>query len=167
MNTNPHIPSVASLTLPASLSFAYMGDVQPARDEARKAGLHTEVIENDLKDTDKLRYTLNIREFAVGDGATLSGYSDCHACTVIARTAKTLTLRRDKATLLNGTNSGQPDALRFSPGGFVGHTSGTQRYEYSSDPSGYVVIARLTKTGWKAQGKALSAGRHEHYDFNF
>lgn len=108
------------------------------------------------------------REFAVGDGATVCLWSDRHAYTVTARTDKTLTLRRDKATLLNNVNSGEKDALQFSPGGFVGHTSGTQRYSYAPDEQGQIVKARLTKRGWQTACKErVCAGRSEHYDFNF
>jgi hypothetical protein len=107
--------------------------------------------------------------FTVGEGATCHGWSDSRAYTVIAVTAKSVTLRRDKATLLNGIKSGAPDALSFSPGGFCGHTSGTQRYEYAQDEAGSVVIARLHKHGrWMTPGnERVTVGRHEHYDFNF
>jgi hypothetical protein len=38
--------------------------------------------------------------YKIGDGVTLCGYSDRSAYTVIAVTAKTITIQRDKATLL-------------------------------------------------------------------
>ena len=112
-------------------------------------------------------YAVSARAFEVGDGATVSGYSDADAYTVTARTAKTLTLRADKQTLLNGTGSGAPDALQFSRGGFVGHTSGRQRWECQPDTNGRTVTARLTLKGWQADGKSVGAGRRPHYDFNF
>ncbi len=131
--------------------------------------------------------------FSVGDGATLCGYSDRTAYTVIAVTASTITLQRDKATLLNGRDSGQPDALTFTAGGFVGHTEGVQRYSYERNTSGHIVKAHIgrklkkqslpcgewTKDGQgnlvthklvpsiKAGSSNVIAGRHEHYDFNF
>lgn len=83
---------------------------------------------------------------------------------------RTLEVRRLKATLLNGVNSGQPDALQFSPGGFCGHTSGTQRYSFEPDASNAVIRIRLGKKGWKdAHGNRYSVGDEprEFYDFNF
>ncbi len=119
----------------------------------------------------------------VVDGpATYTVASDSYACTVVAidRKGTRVTLRRDKAKLLNGAGSGEPDALKFEPGGFCGHTSGTQRYAYEADPNGetYVVTRRVRKSGdvvWKSVGygtskPGLSAhflGREEHYDFNY
>ena len=46
------------------------------------------------------KYGEYFRENAqVGEGATVCYFSDAHAYTIIKRTAKTLTLQRDKATL--------------------------------------------------------------------
>lgn len=115
--------------------------------------------------------------FEVGDGATLCLYTDRYACTVVAVSpnGKTITLRRDKATLLNGFESGEPDALVFSPGGFMGHTSGVQRYSYEPNPDGQEFKASLRKNGqWvrcghatTSPGNRVTAGRHERYDYNF
>lgn len=126
--------------------------------------------------------------YKVGDGATLCGYSDRHAYTVIAVTAKTVTLQRDKATLLNGMNSGEADALTFTPGGFAGHTEGIQRYRYEANPNGEVIKAHMKKKPRKVWTKGaapdggygyvmhahftngastLIPGRFEHYDYNF
>lgn len=124
--------------------------------------------------------------FKVGDGVTLCFYSDRDAYTVIAVTAKTITIQRDKATLLNGFESGEPDALQFSPGGFCGHTSGQQRYSYERDEKGSILKCHMKKrpmmvwtrgedgkysdvpTADFRNGSArIIAGRHEHYDYNF
>ncbi|MDP2324289.1 MAG: hypothetical protein Q8N51_09705 [Gammaproteobacteria bacterium] len=112
----------------------------------------------------------------VGDPVTRSGYSECHAGYVIqineARTK--LVMQDGNARLLNGANSGEPDALHFSPGGFCGHTSGTQRWEITPNPNGRLHIFTLRKNGrWietglaHNQGKPLCAGHHHHHDFNF
>lgn len=108
-------------------------------------------------------------DFKVGDYATALGYSDRYAYEVVARTAKTLTLRRLKATLLNGAASGEPDALHFSPGGFCGHTSGTQRYSYAPMPEAPTVKAHWSpKRGCFKMGTSrIVLGASEHYDFNF
>ena len=111
----------------------------------------------------------------VGAGATEYCYSDVHSYTVVAvsKSGKRCTVQRDKSRLLNGPISGEPDALVFEPGGYVGHTSGRQRWEIERDPEGKVVEISLRKNGrWMEVG--LSSGNHfvigkriEHYDFNF
>ena len=109
----------------------------------------------------------------IGDGATLHGYSDRKAATVIkiSKSGKTVWVQEDKAKLLNGAGSGEPDALEFEPGGFVGHTSGTQRWDCKPNPEGAVYRAFLRKNGnWRITSsgmRATFAGRHHHYDFNF
>ena len=120
-----------------------------------------------------------LNDAKVGDGATYTIYTDSHAGTIIGRTEANIIWRRDKATLLNGYNSGEDDALEFTPGGFVGHTSGRQRYAYEPDPEGEVRIfsRRKMRNGdyvWKLKGarkgspgNVLSAGRFENYDYNF
>jgi len=133
-----------------------------------------------------------VNPFKVGDGATLCMYSDRQAYTVIKVTAQSVTLQRDKATLLNGHNSGEPDALTFTPGGFVGHTEGIQRYKYEADPKGEIIVARMKRkprrvslpcgewvenerglfterlAPWfKHKSSTVVPGRSEHYDFNF
>jgi len=112
----------------------------------------------------------------VGDGATILQYSDRHACTIVAvsKSGRTITLKRDKATLLNGPKSGEPDAMKFSVGGFFGHMSGTQRYSYEPDPTATEQKATLRKDGHYhivgagiRSGKVLIGVRREHYDHNF
>jgi hypothetical protein len=108
-----------------------------------------------------------------GDGATVLGWTDSRAYTVISVSpkGKTAVLQRDKARLLNAVGSGEADALKFSPGGFVGHTSGQQRYEINRDVSGETVTARLHRDGrWylsKSTTRVLMGQRSEYYDFNF
>lgn len=109
----------------------------------------------------------------VGAGATVYGYSDREAYTVIAVApgGRRCTLQRDKATLLNGHNSTEADKLTFSPGGFMGHTSGRQRYSYEADPDGEKITATLRKDGtWRvanSKARVVMGVRNEHYDFNF
>lgn len=111
-----------------------------------------------------------------GDPVTRSGYSDCHAGYVIQiNAARTKLVMKDgDARLLNGAGSGEPDALTFTPGGFCGRTSGTQRWEIMPSDNGRVTIFTLRKNGrWietglaHNQGKPLCAGHHHHHDFNF
>ena len=107
----------------------------------------------------------------VGDGATVLCFSDRHAYTITRIESKRLIhIQRDKAKLLNGINSGEPDALHSEPGGFCGHTSGVQRYEYTRSPGSVIKRATLRKDGkWRLSNdvREIVAGRDEHYDFNF
>ena len=116
----------------------------------------------------------------VGQGANVYGYSDVMAYTVISvsKSGNSAVIQRDKVKLLNGVTSGEPDALKFSPGGFVGHTSGSQRYSYERDPNGETIrISRRTAKrmagSWRTPGSGTGAAhvtfgeRSEHYDFNF
>lgn len=122
----------------------------------------------------------------VGMGATFTMWTDRYACTIIEvrRNGREVVLQRDKATLLNGFKSGEPDALEFSPGGFVGHTSGTQRHNYQRDPKGErIIVTRRevknrdgsTRIVWKRKGDparrpggyAKLGIRVEHYDYNY
>ena len=77
-------------------------------------------------------------DLEVGDGVTISGWSDSDVYTVVSvsKSGNSAVVREDKSTLLNGVNSGEPDALKFYPGGFAGHTTGTQRWRHEPDPDG-------------------------------
>lgn len=104
--------------------------------------------------------------------AYLSGYSDADPFEVIREvSAKTLIVRPMKAELLNGVGSGQPDALHFSPGGFCGHTSGTQRWDIQPDESAKERRIRLQRNGkWRdADGNpfVFTDRPYKYYDFNF
>jgi len=115
--------------------------------------------------------------FKVGDGVTIHGYSDSRSHTVIAvsKGGKKITLQRDKVKLLNGANSGEPDALKVYPGGFAAHVEGVQRWDCQSDPNGTITVATLRQDGrWRQRGSSLrdrcglvTEGRDEHYDYNF
>ncbi len=123
----------------------------------------------DLKDKiEQLKLDLNVelnREIAVGDGVTMCLYTDRHACTVIARTAKTLTIRRDKATLDPGFT---PEII---PGGFAGHciNQHEQSYTYEENPDATPEKCYWSeKHGcWQSNGSRIIRGRHEFYDYNF
>ena len=112
------------------------------------------------------RYNEYFRDYAkAGDGATLNYYTDSKAYTIIKRTAKTLTLQRDKATL---NPDFKPD---FIPGGFMGTVinQDEQSYTYEPDKNGAVIKAYWSdrKKGFYSDGLYVSAGRHEFYDYNF
>lgn len=108
------------------------------------------------------------REIEVGDGVTMYLYSDRKAYTVIAKTAKTITIQRDKAIR---DPSFKPE---WVPGGFsaICTNCGDQAWTYERDPSGEVVRCRWSeKYGRYQTGSdgsiAIGRGRHEYYDYNF
>lgn len=101
-------------------------------------------------------------DIKVGDGVTLMMWSDAHAYTVIGRTAKTLKIQRDKATL-------KPD---FKPefDAFYCTNNKAQEYDYERDEEGAVVTVRWSekKQGfYDICGSRITDGRHEFYDYNF
>ena len=108
-----------------------------------------------------------VNDFKIGDGATILHYSDRTACTVIAMTPKSVTVQEDTATLLNGMDSNEKDKLIFSPGGFVGHVSGEQRYSYSPSASGIKHTFKQTTRKGVVGIRGLITGRSHYYDYNF
>jgi len=104
------------------------------------------------------------REIEVGDGVTLHLWSDRHACTVIAKTKTTITIRRDKAIR-------NPD---FRPvyEGLCCINQDEQEYTYEPDPNGEVIRCRWSEKRGRYQtgsdgSMGISRGRHEYYDYNF
>lgn len=116
--------------------------------------------------------TLNI-----GDEVTHVLWTDAKAGWVksVSKSGKTVTVELANQTLLNGVNSGELDALKFSPGGFCGHTSGSQRWkiERADKPSTMKFTLRTNgqwkaaKTSTKSPGNVLCKGHNPYYDFNF
>lgn len=84
----------------------------------------------------------------VGMGATILCWSDRHAGTIIKVTPKQIHVQYDIAK-----NVG---------------TYHDQKYEYTPNPDGRIVIFRMTKRGWKSQSGGLLIGvRDEHFDTEF
>jgi len=113
---------------------------------------------------------MNTDSIQIGDGVTACGWSDRQAATVIAKTAKSITIQYDKQKLINHMKSNEPDKLTMSVGGFCGHASGTQRWKCEPDVDGWKTIARLRKNGrfyCSKDGRQLIEGRFPYYDFNF
>lgn len=117
--------------------------------------------------------------FKVGDKATHTIYTDSRAgyITHVSPNGKTVLFVEAEATLLNGPKSGEPDALGFSPGGFCGHTSGTQRWQIGDKPIEGRKSIKFSLRGngrWKiaggsatSPGDVLRPGHSHHYDYNF
>lgn len=108
------------------------------------------------------------REIEVGDGVTMYLWSDAQACTVIARTAKTLTIQRDKA--IRDPNF-KPE---WVPGGFsaICTNSDEQEWSYERNPQGEIIRCRWSEKNGRWQTGSdgsirIGRGRHEHYDYNF
>lgn len=105
------------------------------------------------------------QELQVGDGVTYHLWSDAHAYTIIARTAKTLTIQRDKATYAPGY---KPE---YVPGGFsvICTNDADQEWVYERDPKGITRTCYWSpkQKRWQSDGCMISRGRHENYDHNF
>ncbi len=101
----------------------------------------------------------------IGDGATVCYWSDRHAGTVIRKTARTITIRQDKATL---SPNWKPE---FIPGGFAAHcvNQNEQEWLYEPDEDGRIYVAYWSekKVGYYSEGLRVISGRHEFYDYNF
>jgi hypothetical protein len=113
-----------------------------------------------------------IDDAKVGDGVSEHGYSDSRAGTIISRTAKSITVQYDTATLLN------PEDLKFHVGGFSAHcsTQNAQKYSYAPNPeAGTVKFTRRKDGSWRNVGAQhvsnryndVTLGRREFYDYNF
>ena len=120
-----------------------------------------------------------ISNLNVGDGVSVSVWTDIDAYTIVKKTPTTITLRCDNAVLINR------EALVFHAGGFAAHceNQADQRYTYEADPEGYEIKITLRRWAdedgnerrkWKRigtrtfeQGGNAYAGRHAFRDFNF
>jgi hypothetical protein len=120
--------------------------------------------------------TYATQDIQVGARVCFGGYTDVYPATVISRTEKRLVVREDKGELLNGANSGEPDAMKCYPGGFAAHFEGKQRWDIQEDPNGRTVtFTWREKAGkWamkgsdpKTQGGKLMEGWRKFHDFNF
>jgi len=139
-------------------------------------------LEGAIEDGNAGRVSLTVEEsatagFVVGQGVSWSQGSDRLAGTVVRVSAKTVWVVEGRYTLLNGADSGEADALEFHPGGFVGHTSGTQRYafepgdgerlRFSLRATGEYKQAGTSSRGTMRAWGRLSHGRTRSYDFNY
>ena len=117
--------------------------------------------------------------FKVGDGVSWGCGSDREAGTVVAVTPSSVSVVEDKATLLNGVDSGESDALKCYPGGYsYGHIEGIQRYRFSPGTGAPIRFSlryglrRFKMVGTSVRGSMgswgiLSAGRSKHHNYNF
>lgn len=102
-----------------------------------------------------------------GDRCAWRIWTDVEPCTVVARTAKTVTVRIDKAEV--------EKAPEMIPGGFAAVVTEPARWTISEDPAGQLLVFSLRKGGnWKLQGtssrevgNSLVAGWRKFYDYGF
>ncbi len=123
-------------------------------------------------------------QLKVGDRVGCRVHTDIDPGTVVKASATRATVQLHSYKLLNGPNSGAPDAMTFSPGGFCGHTSGTPRYEIDFDSNNGTVEISFRKgaqlngqrgvwyrsgyAGGRAQlGGVVYVGAVVNYDYNF
>jgi hypothetical protein len=114
----------------------------------------------------------------VGDGVSITIWTDTVAYTVIKRTESTMLLQQDTAKIIN------KDELTFIPGGFCAHcpNQGVQKWAHEPNPNGSIVkiTRRLAGKGenrricWKqaghrtlSPGMVANPGRHTFHDYNF
>lgn len=105
-----------------------------------------------------------LNELEVGDHAHICHWSDVSPVTVIKRTAKTITVRYDKATR---DPEWKPE---FEVGGFSAHCTNNdeQKWIIEEDPNGRTDTFRLRKVGWRnAADEKLYPGWMKRYDYNF
>lgn len=105
-------------------------------------------------------------ELQPGDRAHVCFYSDVEPCTVIKRTATTVTIRYDDAEL---DKSWKPE---IELGGFVGHCTNNdeQRWNIFEDPDGRTETFRWSKKSnrWLNTSKCrLYPEWAKKYDYNF
>jgi len=89
---------------------------------------------------------------SVGDGCTITRWSDRTAATVIRVTKCTIVVQEDAAIRLDKNGPCE-----------------VQQYQYARDPEGRVYTFRKTKKGWRCvEGHGLSLGhRSAYYDYSF
>lgn len=104
----------------------------------------------------------------IGQGASVCGWSDSRAYTVIkvSRNGKKITLQRAIAT------KSKDFIPEWIEGGFAGHcvNNNEQTYTYEANPKGNIVHAYLRKNGrFYVDGCSLVNldGYNEFYDYNF
>ena len=103
-------------------------------------------------------------ELEVGDHANICHWSDISPVTVVKRTAKTITVRYDKATL---NPEWKPE---WEVGGFsaVCTNIAEQKWIIEEDPNGREETFRLRKCGWRNKAdEKLYPEWKKFYDYNF
>jgi len=93
-----------------------------------------------------------VAKLVPGDGVHWNGWSDIYAGHVVAVSGRTIWVVEAEAELLNGPDSGEADAMKFTPGGFCGHFSGSQRYAFAPGTGEPVKFTRRGNGDWIRTG---------------
>ena len=99
-----------------------------------------------------------------GDKANVKLWTDVQPCTVIKRTAKTVTVRYDKGSL---DPKWKPEMV---VGGFSAYTTNNddQKWVLEDDLNGRTEVFRRRKDGWfNTSDCRLAPGWHKFHDYNF
>lgn len=102
-----------------------------------------------------------------GDRCAWRIYTDVEPCTVVARTAKTVTVRIDNAEVA--------EPPKMIPGGFAAVVIEPAKWTITENPNGRLQTFSLRKGGnWKLAGtsrrevgNSLTAGWHKFHDYGF
>jgi hypothetical protein len=121
----------------------------------------------------------SITALQVGEGLTVTGWSEATAYTIIKKTRTQMVLQEDTAKLIDGW---RPEII---PGGFSGHciNQNEQEYTYERNPNGsktkitlrtWVASNGDERRCWKQAGSGVRShggnvriGRHKFHDYNF
>lgn len=105
-----------------------------------------------------------VNELEVGDHAHIRHYSDISPVTVVRRTAKTITVRYDKATK---DPTWKPE---WETGGFSAICTNIdeQKWIIEEDENGRTETFRLRQVGWRNYAdEKLIPEWEKYYDYNF
>jgi hypothetical protein len=117
----------------------------------------------------------------VGDKVAVREYTDITPGTVISRTGDKAVIRLHEFKLINKPDSGLPDAMQVTPGGFCAHWEGKQRNEVLPETNAGEVVVTLRgrfgdndnvwrKTGYQTRdlsGLVYNDWKYTHHDYNF
>ena len=122
--------------------------------------------------------TQNNTGYGIGDSVSWSAGTDSNCGTVVGLTKRSVKVIEDHAELMNGPQSGAVDAMTFERGGYVGHTSGAQRYaltpgdgpvlrfSYRQKLDRYKLSGTSVNGSMRGWGLLLKGGP-KFFDFNF
>jgi len=113
-------------------------------------------------------YTEWLMSMEVGDHAHICHYSDVTPCTVIKKTATTITVRHDKARKSDKWNP------QWEVGGFSAICTNNENQDgwwiIEEDPDGYTEVFRYRKSSGRYMNKSderLYPDWRYYYDYNF
>lgn len=101
--------------------------------------------------------TINILDANAADAATINGWSDRYPATIVKRTAKTITVQRDRTEQMSGERH---DAYAHGKGEVVvfirDYDAPLERYTLRRN-------GRWIRSGDSLRGQSLTVGTRDHY----